>query len=157
MMSGAATSELQTRCQQAGLSLCIAKPLRRAELLALVGSLKEEPMVSALMHDGDMAEMIDEFVASVRTRLDELQTALKASDTALLTRLVRMLKSQAGTCGFDVIAHAAGELEMLAVEGAEAARLAGKLRDLGRLCGSARAANRDQAAKNTGQCGANVS
>lgn len=130
--------EDRQRCFEAGCTHYVPKPLSRDRLMNLVRSATREPLVSALSQDKDLAQLIDDFVVSLPDKLGELQGTLAADDLDTFGRSVRMIKSQAGSFGFDVISDIAQELENMLYEQKEIEALQQQLVELTRWCHLAR-------------------
>lgn len=99
------------RCLEAGCSSCVVKPITPDTLTELVESLRVEPLVSLLADDPDTAPLIDTFVMELPERVSRLENSFGQRDYETLTRLIRMLKSEGATYGFQPIAEAAGRVE----------------------------------------------
>lgn len=125
-------------CLQTGASGWLAKPLTREALTTMVISMKDDPIVSSLVHVTEMADLIDQFVGDLSERVTELENAFRAAEWPMLERLARALKGDAGAYGFEVITHAAAELEQMTAQKVDLAALRAKLTALGRLCLAAR-------------------
>ncbi len=128
-------------CFEAGCTDCVLKPLTRATLEALIGTTRREPVLSTLVHEADMAELIDAFVQSLSDGVSEIEVAFGKQDEETLKRLTRSLKGQAAACGFEMISTAAAAVNTAVAESSEADALREKLNELIRLCLAARPAN----------------
>jgi CheY-like chemotaxis protein len=155
-------------CFAAGMDSYLAKPVRPAELLALVDQLMgfsssetEQAPVSEPAFDptdvlarveGDrtlLAELISIFLAESPTRLAEIRRCLKSGDAKALEHAAHTLRGSVGSLGARAAARAAlaleikgrdGDLAGAEVELAELEREMGRLEsDLARL-GSSQAA-----------------
>lgn len=138
-MSATDTPQLQRRAFDAGCDQFLAKPFDRSVIAELVRSLREEPILSNLHDDPTMVEFLSAFVAELPQRCRRIRATLMQRELDALTRELRLLKAQAGTCGFDVIAEAAGKIE---TDMRDAAPVEDVLRGVGellRLCTRARA------------------
>lgn len=138
-----ADQELRAKCLQAGFSNWIGKPLTREALVNVVQAARGQPLVSSLMEDADMAELIDQFVAQLSESTGQLESAFGQQDYQALQRLARLMKGQAGACGFGVIGEAAAALEQTLTTDTDAASSAirAQLNMLIRYCAAARPAS----------------
>jgi len=139
------------RCLEAGFTVWMAKPVARQSLTTVIASVREEPIVSSLVHDADMAGLIDQFVADLKERVRELETALVRQDMAVIESAARRLKGEGATCGFEILTDAAAELEALFLHGAPGiAEVREKLSQLVHVCLAARPAHRGAAHSKSG-------
>jgi len=122
----------------AGFTECVDKPLRRDDLEAVVHRMKSQPLVSSLVQDPHMSELIDQFVNEIAQGVGQLEQAFAHQDQATLLRLARTLKGRAGACGFDAISAAAGALEDTVSSDAAPDTVRAELNELVRWCLSAR-------------------
>jgi CheY-like chemotaxis protein len=128
------------RTIEAGCDDFLAKPLTRAALAEVVNRNKPEPLVSALLHEAGMTEVIDQFVDKLPDVIMRLEAAHGSADVAELAREARRVKGEAAGVGFDSITAAAGAVEEAANAGAAPNDLRPRLTDLIRLCMAARPA-----------------
>ncbi len=138
-ISAGDTPQVQRRAFDAGCDQFLAKPFDRGAVAELVRSLREEPILSHLHDDPTMAEFLTAFVAGLPGHCRRLRLALKDGDFERLQRELRMLKSQSGTCGYDVLADAAHEIEQALNRGAPGADVMREMNELLRLCSRVRA------------------
>ncbi|MDX2197820.1 MAG: response regulator [Phycisphaerae bacterium] len=131
----------RTKCMQAGFDTWLAKPLTSGSLTTLIRSLKSEPLISSLIHDRNLLDVIDTFVDAVQARIEDMQTALGESDWPLMQRQLRSLSIDASGAGFDSIAMAADELLGVLGDQPDLASVRAKLSGVVRLCGSAMSAS----------------
>jgi HPt (histidine-containing phosphotransfer) domain-containing protein len=69
-------------------------------------------LVSTLpTEDPDFREIVEEFVARLRSQLEAMQRALKQQDLPELARLAHWLKGAGGTAGFPAFTQPAKRLE----------------------------------------------
>lgn len=97
-----------------------------------------EPLVSTLGGDPDLAELIDEYVAALAGRMQEIERALAAGDRKRVELLAHQIVGSAGMHGFVTIGETARRVEM-AASGGSPELLAESVRELGALCARARA------------------
>ncbi len=135
--------ESRRECLSAGFTACLPKPLSRDALETTVASLREEPLVSSLMQDQSLAELIDRFVADLPERARNAEIMLVEKKFEELKLEARNLKGTAATYGFDPITQAAAELEevLLGQQSPEVSEVRPKLSQLVRLCLAARPVN----------------
>jgi len=134
-MSG---DDVEERCLAAGCSTLVTKPVTIDKLIALIDSLKNDPLVSSFSDDPEMAELIDSFVMELPEKVGKLETAFAQQDLAGLTRIVRMLKGEGGAYGFDAITQAATEVEKAIADVTDMSEIRAQLNELIRVCLSAR-------------------
>ncbi len=103
------TPERRNQALQMGFSFWLGKPISKASLISTVRALRDEPLISAHMHDPTMTTLIDEFVARIDKRLRTVEEASGGQDELDFLRRLRSFKSEAGTCGFEIIAQAVQE------------------------------------------------
>jgi HPt (histidine-containing phosphotransfer) domain-containing protein len=98
------------------------------------------PIFSSLAQDGDMIELVQQFVADLQNRMAAMQAAYEANNLPEIARLAHQLRGTGGSHGFDVLSVAAGDVED-AVRGAESLeRIRQALAELTVLCHRATAA-----------------
>jgi CheY-like chemotaxis protein len=138
-----ADQEVAAKCLRAGFSDWIGKPLTRKMLVNAVQAARSQALVSSFVEDADMAELIDQFVAQLSESTGQLELAFQQQDYQALQRLARLIKGQAGACGFEVISEAAVALEQALTADADAAPSAirAQLNALIRYCAAARPAS----------------
>ncbi len=140
-LSASGSPDLQNETLQAGASGFVPKPLNRDNLMSVVMTVKDEPLISTLVHDADMVGLIDNFVQSLAQRTRELEQAFAAQDRAALLKVVRSVKGDGGSYGFDIITDAAAEVESLLEQEGELSAMREKLNELVRFCSAARPAS----------------
>ncbi len=133
--------EDRKRCFEAGCTRFLPKPVCRQALVALLTSLAGEPLVSSLAGEPDMVELIDHFVSELPARIAELKSATAASDVSAITQIVRSLKGQAGSYGFQVITELAAQIETLLRDSTDVEPVRKQLAALSQLCLAARPAS----------------
>jgi CheY-like chemotaxis protein len=134
-------ASLEQQCEAAGCTGYLRKPLTRDALLKLVDSLAHAPVLSTLSDDPAMAPLIDEFVTELRRTARLLANACERGDYERLHALVRKLRADAGSYGFQIITDEAEHVQALAAIEAPLERLRPALNDLVHLCLAARPAS----------------
>ena len=124
----------------AGCDDFLGKPLTRAGLEGLVQSNKPAPLVSALLDDPGMTELIDSFVAALPRAIIDLESAFGSENFDELERQARALKGDAAGIGFQAITEAADSVESSVRAGGDPNQTRQGLADLVRLCLAARPA-----------------
>jgi signal transduction histidine kinase/DNA-binding response OmpR family regulator len=134
------------RCESAGCDDYLTKPVDRAQLVATVARFTgrvnptQDALVSTLVDDADMQEIIREFVRDLPGRSAAILRASRASDIETLKRLAHQLKGAAGGYGFPRITEAAAEVEQAVNEGLDRPILESRAEALANLCRRVRAA-----------------
>ena len=101
------------------------------------------PLISSYQDDPDMAEVVQEFVGELPTRVQALETAWRDRQLTSLTRMAHQLKGCCAGYGFPTIGTAAAALEQglralePSAEEAAVARLASEFDQLIDLCSRA--------------------
>lgn len=121
-----------------GFDYCMSKPIQRDNLLNLLSSIKQEPLVSSLSHDECMHEIINQYVDELRTWGRELARAWIQRDTTQMSKYCRDLRGSAAGYGFDPISQAAGELEQMLISQAGRSQCEKQVKYLYQLCNLAR-------------------
>lgn len=128
------------RCLSAGCDDFLAKPLTRERLATVVNRNRTEPLVSEMLDDANMFELIDNFVAGLGDRINRLEAAFGTRDLEEIERAARFIKGEAAGVGFGSITDAAASVETAIRKGEELEALQSKLTELIRLCMAARPA-----------------
>lgn len=139
-VSALSSEEDRQRCLAAGCDDFLPKPLTRESLAAAVQRNKSEPLVSAMLDDPGMFELIDGFVAELPNAIARLEAAFGGENLQELERTARSLKGEAAGIGFNPISDVATSLEDAAKSAADFASIRSKLTELIRLCMAARPA-----------------
>jgi DNA-binding response OmpR family regulator len=134
------SAEVRNHCASCGCTGYLCKPLHPKQLHDLLRALADQPLVSSLAHDPALAPLVDAFVAGLRARVAELSRASQAHDLPEVVRLVRDLRAQAGSYGFEPISEEAGLVEALCAVDAPADELQPALHNLLDACLRARPA-----------------
>lgn len=71
----------------------------------------DSPIFSSLAGQGDMIELVQEFVNELQNRISSMRDAFATSNLAEIARLAHQLKGAGGGYGFDILSSAAAELE----------------------------------------------
>ena len=75
-------------------------------------SARSDKLVSQLLlEDADLRDIVEEFVAGLDTRLNELTAAHQQLDFQMLTTLAHRLKGAAGSYGYPEISSVCAEME----------------------------------------------
>jgi signal transduction histidine kinase/CheY-like chemotaxis protein/HPt (histidine-containing phosphotransfer) domain-containing protein len=125
----------QQKCEAAGCSGYLSKPINMDELIAtLRRSADDDQTRSTATASGDpkmleqnrtlystlptddpaIREIVQEFVDSVPDRINAMCAALEANEYDELARLAHALKGCGGTAGFNCLTQPAGQIEQLA-------------------------------------------
>jgi CheY-like chemotaxis protein len=131
---------LRARCADAGLTGYIPKPVTRESLRSLISSLAGEPLLSTLAGDPELTPLINQFVAGLRARVQQLVLAIEQQDLAVVGEVVRALRVEGGSYGFQPITDAAENLQGAIVRGEAPERIRSVLYELMNLCLTARPA-----------------
>lgn len=128
------------RCITIGCDDFLAKPLTRESLADVVNRNKPEPLVSSMLDDQGMTDLIDRFVDGLAETILALEAAYGSQSRDDLERVARNLKGEAAGIGFQPITEAATNVEQAVKRGDELTDLRSKLTELIRLCMAARPA-----------------
>lgn len=139
-VSALSDEEARNQCMEAGFDDFLAKPLTRESLAAVVIRNRPEPLVSNMLEDPGMAELIDSFVMSLGQNISELEAAYGNEDREGLSRVTRTLKGEAAGIGFPPITQAAAAIEEALKQGGPLSQIRNRLIELIRLCMAARPA-----------------
>ncbi len=105
-MTGDTGRSVRERCLAAGLSGYLAKPVRRQTLLETVErfcSLTATPAPLLISIDPELADLIPEYIRSVRERTAEMASLAASGDLAGVQRLAHQIKGSGGGYGFPQI------------------------------------------------------
>lgn len=134
--------DLEERCMAAGLTGYLEKPITRRDLVRLAESLMDPPILSSLAGDPAMLPQIEGFVRSLRKRVTQMSIAWEIGDSQLLVDVVRSLRAEAGSYGFENVTEQAVLVHTLFLSEEDPEPVHAALRRLMHLCLKARAGTR---------------
>lgn len=126
------------RLLQAGFDQYLAKPVTRESLTQALVEIEDEPLFSTMADNEEMLELINQFVDGLAPLVSELEKATAKGETDAMKRIVRSLKGQAGSYGFEPISKLAQDVESLLAADTPPASMAKTTRELIRMCRMAR-------------------
>ncbi len=126
------------RSFEAGCNSHICKPVTIESLSKVVDTLKQEPLISRFQNDAGLASIIDEFVNSIPGKLHQIEDAVRAREAGDLQSVIRVLRAEGQSFGFDPISEVAGEIESAMNAGQGLDGLVSKIQELTDLCSLAR-------------------
>ena len=136
------------RCVAAGCDEHLTKPVHRRRMIEVIGRLAArtrnevgfepepepiEPIVSSLIDDPLIAEILDPFLDEMVERAGLLRAAVSRDDHAGLARLAHAIAGSGGGYGFDLLTEDARSLES-AIDGGDAAQVRARTESLLRTC-----------------------
>jgi CheY-like chemotaxis protein len=127
------------RCLREGFDHFIAKPYTKDAFSKIFDVVRKEPLVSTLIHDRGMIDVIIAFVEALPSTIRALEEAAQNEILDDLEATVRSLKGEAGGYGFEPISEAAEKLERGIQEGLELAQVKPFIEEVVELCLLARA------------------
>lgn len=136
--SASEQGELKQACLDAGFDIWLMTPITRNTISTVVSSLKNEPVISSLIHQHDMFEIIDQFASAVRARAKEIQKIASQADVPALQRLVTSLRNDADVAGFESIARMCDQVCELLTDSPDRGALRLKVNQLTRMCNAVR-------------------
>lgn len=77
------------------------------------------PVLSSMVNDPDMGDLIELFVQDLPRRVEELQGVARVSDWDGVRRVAHQLKGASGGYGFAIVGTCAGELEARTIRAAK--------------------------------------
>lgn len=134
-------SETRAPAMEAGFDLWLGKPLTKSSLATVIRNMKSEQIISTLIHDRNMTEIIDGFVLSVDARLVAIQKALAEADWNSLALQLRTIRADSASAGFEMVANAAIDTLSLFDKAPEMLAVRSKLLMLTRLMRAAMGAS----------------
>jgi len=140
IVSAMSSPEDRERCLASGCDDFLGKPLTRETLASVVHRNRSEPLVSAMLDDPAMVDLIDGFVLGLSESIARLEAAYGSRNLDELEREARAIKGEAAGIGFGSITDAAVVVESAAKRGDELSTIRAKLTELIRLCMAARPA-----------------
>lgn len=135
---------LSARCEAAGCTGYLSKPLTREALRELLASLDGEPLHSTLAGDVQLAPLVNRFVRELRTLARQLSVAFEIGDHETLRNLAQRLQADGGAYGFDPISDEARHVQVLLDLEAPPARLRRSVYELIHVCLTAQPATWDE-------------
>lgn len=99
----------------------------------------QEPIVSELASDSEVAELVEMFVSELPKRVAAIKGMLDTNNLAQLTVLSHQLKGSAGSYGFPTIGVAAGGIEKASRRRDDLDAIRAEIDKLADLCNRARA------------------
>lgn len=143
------------KCERAGCSGFLAKPINSDELVSLVASSANVPQrkpedlqneavtksasdtatpIRSLLptDDAELREIVEEFIQLLPAKIEQMEKAVAEEDLEALVALAHWLKGAGGTVGFDCFTDPATQLENVAGEGSmpEAGQVLATLRTI---------------------------
>ncbi len=136
--------EDRERCRKSGFNDFIAKPYSMKDLSKVLDTVRKEPLLSTLINDADMIDIITSFVESLPDNIRVFEEAIDKSLVSDLEIAARSLKGEAGGYGFEPISTAAEKLERGIQEGIDISQIKPLVSEVVELCTLARAPRRAQ-------------
>jgi signal transduction histidine kinase/CheY-like chemotaxis protein/HPt (histidine-containing phosphotransfer) domain-containing protein len=130
-LTASALKEDREQCLAAGCTNFIAKPVRRAELLALIQQTTNAPVRAALgagtpggptrvRVDAEIQPLVPAFMAEMRQLVEAIRAAIAANDYATIGSLAHQIVGVGGSYGFEELSVLARSLEGAAKEADQA-------------------------------------
>lgn len=136
-----ATTDTRQRCMDAGFDLWINKPLTRQNLSTAISSMKSDPIISSLVHEPHMSDVIDQYVHDLKLQMRDMMALLGGNDHNGLAAFLRSLEVGSASHGFEQVSRSASELLKLIDQGGDVAAVRLKARQLSRYCQAVRGAS----------------
>lgn len=137
-ITGLTQPDDRKRCLEAGCDKYVPKPYQRKDLDDLLNSLREEPLISSLYDDPTMADVINEYVQELPKKVRAIEENLAQANLETLQTLVRTMKSEGSSYGFDIITETAARIETALINDSTLDDLRADLKALAKLCMQAR-------------------
>jgi signal transduction histidine kinase/CheY-like chemotaxis protein/HPt (histidine-containing phosphotransfer) domain-containing protein len=126
-LTASALAEDRAQCLAAGCANFVAKPLRKAELLAVIQQAANTPLQAAMgagkpgrpprvRVDAEVLPLIPAFMAEMRQLLEAIRTALAANDYGTVGNIAHQITGVGGSYGFEELSVLARSLEGAAKE-----------------------------------------
>ncbi|MBW7904420.1 MAG: response regulator [Phycisphaerae bacterium] len=137
-MGGVPHDEARQKLIEAGCDDFVPKPFPPDALAKQAAAQVDEPLISTLADDADLAPVIDDFVAALPRHVAALETAFAEKDTEQIRRTAASLYGEAAGFGFATIGETALHVLQAVAEGAAPALLRPALQKLLRAARCAR-------------------
>lgn len=134
--------EDRDRCIDAGCDTYIPKPYGPESVARALELVFQEPIFSTLTDDRSMTDLIRAFVSEMPPRVRNLEKALIKEDDKTMMSLVRNLKAEGTSYGFEVLTDQAAKIETALIKGASVHNVHKDIEDLLKLCLKVRASTR---------------
>ena len=95
----------------AGCNLVLTKPFTQDDVRTLLQSLHQEPLFSSFYNDPAMTELINAFVQELSEKVRDIEQAALSGEIEVLRGLVRTVRAQGSSYGFEVLTEAAARVE----------------------------------------------
>lgn len=123
-----------------GCDMQLAKPFTQEDIRELLSSLRQEPLFSSFYSDLAMADLINTFVQELSGCVCDMEKAVLADDMEGLRKLIRSVRSQGSSYGFEVLTDAARSVETAMTSDEITKEVRTELDALVKLCMQARCA-----------------
>ena len=134
--------EDRQRCLEAGCDDFLPKPIMEDKLAKALESVQRRPIYSAYADDPSMVDLVSAFVAELPARIRSLEEAASAGDLDRLKDLVRALKAEGTSFGFETVTSLADTIEKSLIKEASIDDLRREIDRLVKLCLQIRSAAR---------------
>ncbi len=126
--------EDRERCLDAGCDSYLPKPYGLGMLARVLESVFQEPIFSTLTDDTSMADLIEAFVQEMPSRVRNLENALIEEDDKMMKSLVRNLKAEGTSYGFEILTDYAAKIETALIKEASVQDVRKDIEELMKLC-----------------------
>jgi CheY-like chemotaxis protein len=137
-MAGVPHDEARRKLTEAGCDDFIPKPFPPEAIAEQAAAQVDEPLISTLADDPDLAPVIDDFVAALPRHVAALETAFAEKDIEQIRRTAANIYGEAAGFGFATIGETALHVLQAVEQGAERAVLRPALHKLLRAARCAR-------------------